>query len=267
MKKFLLAVAVLVSAVAVQAQSVLFYYDGQVLEDGYTLTATNADIDAGTIDLHFGFQNTTAENQEFFVMIQVVENRNADFVTQNKKGKEIPAGDAVSFCVPGQCFGPETTESPVYALAPNELLTEGDPFHATFTANSYIYPLAYGQEPKKDSYAEVTYYIMNVNDEDDITTLNVVYDFASALASVESNTINADLKVMQRGENVVFNYAFDQAATRNIVVSNIVGACVANVALNDNYGEVVLERLPKGVYVYTLVENGRNVKSYKFIAR
>ena len=267
MKKFLLSVAVLVSAVAGQAQSVLFYHEGHALEDGANIRLYEGDKDGGTMDLHLGFQNTTAQTQEFYVMVQVTENRNADFTCLNKKGKEMDAGDKVTFCTQGQCFDYTVTETGTFELGANELLVDGDPFHATFTANSYTYPLAFGQDPKTDSYAEAIYYIINTKNDDDITTLNVIYDFAALLASVESNEMKTDFKVLQRGDNVVFNYAFDQVAPRNVVVSNILGACVANVSLNDNYGEVALGRLAKGVYVYTLVENGRNVKSYKFIVR
>jgi hypothetical protein len=108
--------------------------------------------------------------------------------------------------------------------------------------------------------------MVNTANDDDLTYVTVVFDYSRVAALNAANMAN-NVKVFQRGANLVCNYAFDAVAERSLVVTNIVGARVATVALDGNNGEVALDRLPKGVYVYTLVEGGRNVKSQKIVVR
>ena len=119
----------------------------------------------------------------------------------------------------------------------------------------------------KDAYIKADYMLVNAANEDDLTYVTVIYDYAKYVAAVNKAGVNNNMNVSQRGANLVCNYAFDTVAERSLVVTNIVGARVASVALEGNNGEVAVERLPKGVYVYTLVEGGRNIKSQKIVVR
>ena len=135
----------------------------------------------------------------------------------------------------------------------------------------YLNDKALGEAPEdhfgSNNYIKADYMLVNAANEDDLTYVTVIYDYAKYVAAVNKAGVNNNMNVSQRGANLVCNYAFDTVAERSLVVTNIVGARVASVALEGNNGEVAVERLPKGVYVYTLVENGRNIKSQKIIVR
>lgn len=118
--------------------------------------------------------------------------------------------------------------------------------------------------------ARVKFTIYDQSNPDDKTSMTVILNkeaYDKGVAGVNGVFAAQQVKVFQRGAGLVCNYNFDTAANRAIVVSNIVGARVASVVLDGTNGEVVVDRLPKGVYVYTLVENGRNVKSHKVVIR
>ena len=119
----------------------------------------------------------------------------------------------------------------------------------------------------KDAYIKADYRLQNAANEEDYTYVTVIFDYAKYNAAVNNANMSNEVNVFQRGANMVCDYAFDAVANRSLVVTNIVGARVAAVALDGNNGEVVLDTLPKGVYVYTVVENGRNLKSQKIVLR
>lgn len=244
MKKILLLAATVIAAVAVQAQSVCFVQDGEVLQDGATVLLTEVDPSGSMILWEPIIRNTSDDVVSFIISMNVIE----------KKYTE----DMVSMCNAQNCFPEQVTELPAITLDAGAETTHSD-FHGQFTL------LAAMMSGKTDSYAKVEYTITDADSDEKIVAVIVEYDMAKA--SVEGALVASEAKLFQNGGNLMCRYNFDSAANRSVVVSSIVGATVANVPLNGNNGEVVLNRLPKGVYVYTLVEDGRNVKSRKIVVR
>lgn len=246
MKKFLLFAAAALLGLAVQAQSVRFVNDGEVLENGATVHIYELGVSGFSMDWYPAIRNTSDKNVDVIVSVDVNQesNKHADLM------------DALTMCDANNCFPSTVTELPIFTLAAGEETTHN--FHAQFQVFSQM-------QGYTDAYIEATYYIMNADDDEDYTYVNVIFDLSKA--AVDKVQTASVVNLFQRGQNLVCNYKFDNAANRSVVVSSIVGARVATVNLNGNNGEVVLNRLPKGVYVYTLVENGRNVKSHKIVVR
>ncbi len=246
MKKVLLLAMATVAFMSVQAQSVRFVNDGVVLENDANVLITEMGVSGFSMDWYPVIKNTSDKSVEVIVSVDVNQesNKHADMM------------DALTMCDAQNCFPATVSELPAFTLAPGEETTHN--FHAQFQVMSKF-------SGYNDAYIEAIYYIMNTQDEEDFTYVNVTFDLAKS--AVDKTQMSSEVKVFQRGENLVCNYNFDTEANRNIVVSNIVGATVANVALNSNCGEVAINNLTKGVYVYTLVENGRNVQSRKIVVR
>lgn len=254
MKKILLFVAAAVAAVSVQAQSVQMMYKGEVLQDGAVVEVTEYDAEAGEMPWHVEFKNNTGTDVEVIMSYESYDNKYSELMG-------IPGfGDGLSLCT-WQCVAGESVTAPAFYVD-----AEGNPdcaFHTAFMIMS--------NQPDfggyQDAYIKADYMLVNAANEDDFTYVTVIFDYAKYVAAVNKAGVNNNMNVYQRGANLVCNYAFDAVAERSLVVTNIVGARVANVALDGNNGEVSLDRLSKGVYVYTLVENGRNVKSQKIVVR
>ena len=63
------------------------------------------------------------------------------------------------------------------------------------------------------------------------------------------------------------HYSFGSAAPRTLRVYGIDGQLVRSVALPSQRGSLDLNGLQRGIYVYSLVENGETVKSQKVVVR
>lgn len=87
------------------------------------------------------------------------------------------------------------------------------------------------------------------------------YDGTTDIASVNSNNegINFD------GANA--NYQFATTVSRMLHIYSLDGRLVRSEALNSPCGTVNLSNLIRGVYVYQLTENGKQIKSGKTIIR
>ncbi len=246
MKKVLLLAIASVAFMSAQAQSVRFVNDGVVLDTDANVVITEMGVSGLSMDWYPVIKNTSDKSVEVVVSVDVNQesNKHADMM------------DVLTMCDAQNCFPGTVTELPAFTLAPGEETTHN--FHAQFQVFSKF-------SGYNDAYIEAIYYIMNTKDEDDYTYVNVTFDLSKS--AVDKTQMSEEVKVFQRGENLVCNYNFDNDADRNIVVTSIVGTTVANVALNGNYGEANINRLAKGVYVYTLVENGRNIQSRKIVVR
>ena len=257
MKKILLMAVAAVAAMSVQAQSVQFIYHGEVLKDGAVVEVDEYDSEMGEMPWHVEFKNNTGADVEVVMSYESYDNKYA----------ELPGmgfGDGMSLCTT-QCVAGANVVAPSFIVtADGETLNPDNGMHIDIHAAFMI--MSASMMGYTDAYVKADFLLTNAANEDDYTYATVIFDY-SKVASVENAGVNNKVNVFQRGANLVCNYAFDADAARSLVLTNIVGARVASVALDGNNGEVALDRLPKGVYVYTLVENGRNVKSQKIIVR
>ena len=257
MKKILLMAVAAVAAMSVQAQSVQFIYHGEVLKDGAVVEVDEYDPKTGEMPWHVEFKNNTGADVEVVMSYDSYDNKYAEL-------EGMGFGDGMSLCTT-QCVAGAYVVAPSFIVtADGETLNPDNGMHIDIHAAFMI--MSASMMGYIDAYVKADFLLTNAANEDDYTYATVIFDY-SKVASVENAGVNNKVNVFQRGANLVCNYAFDAVAARSLVLTNIVGARVASVALDGNNGEVALDRLPKGVYVYTLVENGRNVKSQKIIVR
>ena len=251
MKRILLLAVAAVAAICAQAQpSVQFVYNGEVLEDGAVVEVLEYDPTMGEMPWHVGFKNNTGKDVEVQISYDSYENK-----YENLEGMGF--GDQMTICTTQCVAGASVTAPPFIVNA------AGEPDCEVHIAFGIMSDAMCGY---KDAFVKADFVMLNTANEDDLTYVTVVFDYSRVAALHGANMAN-NVKVFQRGDNLVCNYAFDAVAERSLVVTNIVGARVATVALDGNNGEAALDRLPKGVYVYTLVEGGRNVKSQKIVVR
>ena len=239
-KTLLLASIALCAAGYMQAQSVRFVQNGEVLENEANITLYEYDEIMGQMKWEPTIRNLTDQDINIMIQTDVISNEDDSFL---------------ALCVGGQCYAPTKTETDIITVPAGGETTD---FHTQF-------------EPKGDNSKATAYYVlMNIDDEEgtDYQAVTVTYDYPAYLASESLTTAPIQFKLTQSGNNLVCRYSFDKQASRQVVISNMVGAQVASFALDNTSGEKrVSARLPKGIYIYTLVENGRNLKSHKIIIR
>lgn len=239
MKKTLLfTAAALLLSVSMQAQSVRFTENGEVISNDTNISLYTYNDEMGNMEWKPVLRNTTQKDVDVIIQTNVISNPNNDFL---------------SLCVGTSCYPPDVMETSIITIPAGG---ENTSFHTQFIPFT------------PTSIATASYTVINVNDETDCQTVTITYDYPAFLAGIDKTRLSSQINLMQRGNNLVCNYKFDTQAKRSIVLSNIVGAKVAAFAINNNSGEIVLNsKLSKGIYVYTLVENGRNVKSHKIVIR
>ncbi len=263
MKKTLLfAAAAFMLAGNTQAQTFRFVHNGDVLENNAQITIVDFDPTTMLMDWEPAIQGSGS----FYIMADVEISKtaagdNAGMLSLCETGDagagncyNLPQGEIYSLEIPMRFDDGGNRYTGSYTMPDGG---QGHFFHA-------------GLMPFDNSaVVNATFTIVNADNEEDYTTVFVKYDYPAYLAAaVDKTHLNKSVKAVQQGENLMFNYAFDTLAERTILVSNLVGAHVASIDLEGNNGTAVVpNRLAKGVYVYTLVENGKNVKSYKIIIR
>lgn len=237
-KKLLLASAILCAVGLTQAQSVRFVQNGEVLENNATITLYEYDDEMGQMEWKPTIRNMTDQDINILIQADVTFNEDNSFI---------------GFCVGGECYDSSTTSETVISVPAGGEITD---FHTQFM-------------PKGDNSKATAYYVlMNIDDEEgtDYQAVTVTYDYPAYLASESLTSTLEQFRLTQNGNNLVCQYSFGKTASRQVVISNMVGVRVASFSLDNNSGKkTVTARLPKGIYIYTLVENGRNVKSHKII--
>lgn len=237
-KTLLLASIALCAAGYMQAQSVRFVQNGEVLENEANITLYEYDEIMGQMEWMPILRNTTDHDVNIVIQTSVISNEDNSFL---------------ALCVGGSCYAPTATETSVITVPAGGETTD---FHTQFIPN--------GNTSKATAY----YVLMNIDDEEgtDYQAVTVTYDYPAYLASESLTSTLEQFRLTQNGNNLVCQYSFGKTASRQVVISNMVGVRVASFSLDNNSGKkTVTARLPKGIYIYTLVENGRNVKSHKII--
>ncbi len=247
MKKILLFAFAAFMAVTVNAQTLRFVdQEGVEYENGAVIEAYEVEPELMNLVWHLNLKNTSDQAQDFIIYHEVEE-----------------LSGFMQFCgnaevTTGLCYGATSVGADEYG-----------PYTLAAGATEYCFHAAIMMMTETTA-ARVTYTAYPESNPEDASYVTVIYTYEAyqnGINAVEKAFVNNKVNMFQRNGSLVCNYEFDNAAKRSVVVSNIVGARVATVVLDGTQGEVVLNRLPKGVYVYTLVENGRAVKSHKVVVR
>lgn len=98
----------------------------------------------------------------------------------------------------------------------------------------------------------------------DVTTATVTYTNDPTLLNIESTESHTNRVYAQ--DNVL-RYNFVSAAGRQLQVYDLAGKLQKNIRLSSEAGTLSLEGMSKGLYLYRVVENGKNLLSGKLTVK
>lgn len=234
MKKFttLFLLLLIVNGV-IYSQSLRFVREGVVLENNATVIENEVTTGLIKSKVHIKNEGSTA--------------------IINASLKVIVDGDATEII--GYCGWGNTGCFPV---AP------GGEFSSTTTiaAGEEIDPIIEAMDVDENSLNKVQYILSYDGQEQ---TLNVV--FTTQTTSLPTNESAFQINVNQKGANTEIIYSFDSAKERQINVYDLTGKTVLNETISNTEGLVVLPKLNKGIYIYSLTEQDKKIETKKFVVR
>lgn len=239
MKKniILFSVLLLISSF-LQAQSIVFLYNGEVLEDGATVTFNaeknpwggagfEAGTNSGTDQLEIS--NLASSAVTFFSSVEVVSN-------------DVAAN--LQWCgLDEQC---NLIADGYYKKGP---FTWGAGKNGYMVLDARFEEGVYGTVKVKAS--------VSVGLVSRIVYIDFVYSSSSGVESVENG-----ISIKTMDNELVYNFSTD--ASRQLNLYNVTGERLRNQHLNTA-GSVSLRELPKGIYLYEVLENGKRIAARKCI--
>lgn len=114
--------------------------------------------------------------------------------------------------------------------------------------------------------AKVIYKAYDKANPSEAVTVTVNYEYNEQTTGISSATANQAVTVYQSGNIAELAYNFDSAATRQLNIYNVTGKLIASEMLVGANGTQTLS-VQKGLYIYSLTENGKVVATHKFVVR
>lgn len=252
MKKFILsAMAMFAMTAATNAQSLLFEIGGVEYESGSTYTYEIKFLESDP---------TYKKNAEVFITIKNTSDKECTYKFKDA-GEIVSAMEGytreVQVCT-DLCYSDDNI--PEFTIAANSVLQAfGGPAMSALHVNNRSG--LYGD-------IEVHYEVSNVNDPSDVYTFNMICKFIDKAAIYDAEVIN-NMFISQNGNGkVTFNYNFKDAARRYLNIVNVTGQVVARYEISDMEGAFeVPATLGKGMYIYSIEQNGKKVAAHKFIVK
>ena len=166
---------------------------------------------------------------------------------------DTATGHSSYFCWYGACY-PATTDA--------------SPFTITYFPGDQDTTLEAKLDPRNNPGVSTVKYCF-INDANPADSVCVTYNFDARPVSVGEISGSKALSVASPNPAdayTVINYNTTSKNTR-LVISNLLGAVVKEIALSDRQNSVVVptEDLLSGVYVYSLKENGTVIVSKKLV--
>lgn len=244
MKKIFTLLAAVWCSMAAMAQSFqLETKDGTVIPDGASVTLKSEMTDMmmwGQMDAHVYVRNLTDANMGLIAEMKVV------------------SGGDTQICWGGGCKtvvvgGSQTTGTGVaFVNEANDLRIEalimGDFKNAVVTRTVEL-----SVWNEKDPSEKISAIITFTNDEKVLE--------AAGIAGVK-----AGAQAVYAKDNVLY-YNFADAAARRLQLFDVAGQMQKELRLNSEAGSLPLEGMSKGIYLYRVVENGKNALSGKFLVK
>lgn len=193
------------------------------------------------------------------VGVYITNSGDADINIRLKKQEiDLVSGTINSFCI-GSCYMPETYES-----SNDFYLTAGET-----TGRDEVY---FEFFPEGNSGESTIYYEFWDNDNpDDKVSVTVNYSIVATSVQTRFNeiTLNAYPNPVS-GSTVSINYDFVSTPNNaKLLVHNILGVEMKTRNLQQSAGRLTLDidDLPKGIYLYSLENNGRKISTKRFVKR
>lgn len=235
-RKFLLGCLMMSSVAYVSAQSIAFVHEGEQLADGASLEVREGPVFMpNMLVCNLGVKNLTGSP----VVLQIWKEEINDFARD--------PDNISSFCL-GVCSNdPYTSE---FTVQPGETFNDNGEMHGQFVAG-------------KDGTGIVKYEAFVVDNDEDRVSVVVSYTYNSGQGINDMNQ-TPDFRVLPSADGVIFDYSGEENGI--LEITDMTGRAVARVILQAGNREYPV-KLDKGVYVYSLCENGSRSQVRKFIVK
>ena len=236
MKKRIFTLALLMSVVMLNAQSIKLFYGSQVLNDNDTIMEILYD-DENEINTFVGYQNTTNSPIEFRV--------SKEALILNQETTDI------LFCI-GECYTGNLSQ-PI-SLGANETVpaNAGNAFHATYTGC-------------KDA-ALVKYTFYNTQNESDKVSFYICYSVGTGLRESETQ-----VSLRAYPNPAVNTVSIDYVAPDNhtsLVIKNLAGKEVYRTPVSySGKKQVDISKFYAGMYFYGLESDGKMLCTKKLLIK
>lgn len=192
-----------------------------------------------TIYAHMNITNNSAGSIEVFVKKVII-----DTVT----------GTVNMFCWAGGCYPPETFVSP-----------NAQPIAAGATNNEFSGDF---MPNLKSGQSIIRYVFFNRADPNDSVCFNALYQAYPLGVDLLSDQIRfSNAYPNPATARVSFNYELPSGAEASVIISNILGSVLKTIPVSNFQGKVTTDvsDLQEGVYLYSLVVNGKKQVTKKLI--
>lgn len=243
MKKFLFSLIFLSIGLIIKSQTIELYTENNLLlVNGDTISIDSV--------------STSLDSLSFNEMTVKLNVKNIDTVSKNvickKQYIDTIAGTENTFCWAGSCWPPATL------VTPSQLIDSG----ATNSDFSGHY------SPKNNFGTSIITYIFKVWHSDDSSWVNVKYN--AIYNSVANNSFNSNISAPYpnpANNNVSIKYNISNKNKANILIYNVYGKLEKQFSINNSIGviNISVSDLPSGIYFYSLIIDGRIIKTNKLI--
>jgi hypothetical protein len=114
---------------------------------------------------------------------------------------------------------------------------------------------------------QVRYEVFPMSNIQDRTSVTVTYNFnQDSQTGLNSPKLTNTISAFQEGNQVKFKYGFDSEAIQ-LEVYDVVGHKVAHYPLDSKWVFILPEELTKGIYIYTVRNNNKQLATHKLIVQ
>lgn len=134
----------------------------------------------------------------------------------------------------------------------------------TLAANTEMEISFHCKSPEEgDNIVRYEFYDKNTPSENRFTFKVIYRNQTSGVSELENDTYN--FITQKKGENPKFNYFFSNNKERKLIIHDITGKLANNIIINSLQGNIEFTSLNKGLYIYSIIEEGKVIKSNKFV--
>lgn len=221
----------------VSAQDLVFIQDGKELQEGSTVYCSKIDV-LGAMNPHIYVKNKGADVSASLTITVLEEPAVGDVGFCGWEASGIDECRVVPY---GSPITKTTTISTNQEIDTKVEIMNVDPSNTLIRVQ---YKLAYSDQEK---------------------TLTVIFTTDPPSSSIPTFSKETTISLYHKDGNVCMDYSFANSTVRKIILYNIVGKKVAQYILTDHSNTLIFPSLPKGIYMYSVIENNKPVKSGKYI--
>ena len=225
----------------VSAQSLRFEWEGNVYEDGATITCTNDEFGYGEYIQHMQMRNLTSNDLNVLVEKEVVEDLEG----------------AMNFFCWGMCFSESVIVSPnAVTVNANSLNTDELSFHVLFDEQVY-------------GKVHMRFYAYDERHPEDRATINVIFHKSGVGVDEVPSCTFSHAYPNPASTMVRFNYELSSNENAVVSVYNLLGQEMMRQELNSLQGQLAIpvSDLQEGIYFCTIMMNGQTLQTEKFIVK